>query len=91
MTAVSKELQQGNEQLARKTLGRETELRTLQEEVGEKINAMKVAKEELDRKESEREDVLAVGWNNNARLVRRLISVVFRNSRLPQSSDNSPL
>jgi ESCRT-I complex subunit VPS37 len=60
MTAVSKELQEGNEQLARKTLGREAELRTLQEEVGEKIKAMKLAKEELNRKEREREDVLAV-------------------------------
>lgn len=62
MRDVSQEVQQGNEQLARKTLAREEELRRLQSEVREKIKAANEAKQELDKKETERDAVLSVGF-----------------------------
>lgn len=60
MTSVSKELQQSNEQLARKTLEREEELRILQTELRGKIAAMNEARTTLEGKERERDKLLSV-------------------------------
>ncbi|KAI9034420.1 hypothetical protein DFJ74DRAFT_700802 [Hyaloraphidium curvatum] len=59
MNAVSKELRQGNELLARKTLAKEEDLRQLQSTVREKLEEMRRAKAELEKVAKEKETLLA--------------------------------